>query len=92
VPSVRNLPSVPVASLSSTAPPAAVDAEADAASEADAEGAASDAEADGAAADGAVVAPPPPLLEQAATIAVTAKAAINSFDGRVSCVITSLRS
>jgi hypothetical protein len=75
--------------LSSTAPPAAVEADAEADSDADAEGAASEAEADGAAADGAVVAAPPPLLEQAATIAVTANAAIHSFDGRLSGVIAS---
>ena len=84
-----NLPSAPVASLSSIAPPAAVDAEAEVDSDADADGAASDAEADGAAADGAVVAAPPPLLEHAATIAVTAKAAINSFEA--GCQVSSRR-
>jgi hypothetical protein len=70
------------------APPEAAEAEAEASidSEAEADGAASDAE--GAAADGAAVAAPPPLLEQAATIAVTANAAINSLDGRVSGVIS----
>src|SRR5690348_1815298 len=91
VPSVMNLPRAPVARASLMAPPAAADAEAEASTDADAEadGAASDAEAEGAAADGAVVALPPPLLEQAATIAVTAKAATSSFDGRVSDVIAS---
>jgi hypothetical protein len=89
VPSVMNVPSAPVVSLSWIAPPEAAEAEADADSDADADGAASDAEADGAAADGAVVAAPPPLLEHAATIAVTANAASSSFDGRVSDVIAS---
>jgi hypothetical protein len=78
-----------VVSFSSITPPAAAEAEAGADSDADADGAASDAEADGAAADGAVVAAPPPLLEHAATIAVTANAASSSFDGRVSDVIAS---
>src|SRR4029079_10092557 len=62
VPSVMNLPSAPVVSLSSIAPPAAAEAEAGADSDADADGAASDAEADGAAAGGAGGGGPPPPL------------------------------